>query len=93
MWYVDPESLNDVMLEIKQDILDECEVQVKKKIRLRAYKTGRLMRSVENETGEEVVGEASVGSDVFYSYFVDRLRFLFNPDITIDRAFNKLFDR
>ena len=94
-YYVDPDSLNEVMLEIQQDILTSCEEEIKKKIRRRAYKTGRLMRSVENQNKDrsELEGKAEVGSDVYYAAYVDKIRRLFNADDTIDKAFDKLFEQ
>jgi len=89
---IDPDDLERVKKEIKADIIEAIEEEIKKKIHQRAYKTGRLMRSVESQQdGEEIEDEAEIGSDVIYSAYVDRIRHLFNPDSTIDKAFDKLF--
>ncbi|MBU8911307.1 MAG: hypothetical protein KOO65_08560 [Desulfobacterales bacterium] len=83
MYKIPQSEMDRVRKEIIKDIGESVLVEIKRKIKKRAYDTGRLMRSTELELTDKGF---NIGSHEQYSLIMDTRRRLFNPDKYTDRG-------
>lgn len=85
------EEIDRVIEQIKDELADFVSKEIGHRCRAVAYKTGNLMRSIENKIDDD--GNIVIGTDVTYAIYVEPKRHVFFDDSTIEKALDKFFEQ
>lgn len=88
---VSQEEIDNAIEQIKIDLAEHVSNVIGHRCRVVAYKTGNLMRSIENKIDDD--GNIVIGSDVNYSIYVEPKRHVFFDDATIEKALDSFFEQ